>query len=215
MRWYGVDVQYKYSVGDRDYVSHKISLRDGLSRNPKNALKIMNKYRHQHEVTVFYNPADSQQAVLEPADMGDIAIPLIVGGLLVLLWFIAFFDQSVEITNHGRDKYLHAGDVYQQQGKLDEALHEYNKIIESGPYLAIGYIRRGRVYLQKGNWDSAIADFNQAIKIDPLAAIVYFNRANAYLGNKRYDKAWMDMQKAMEMGFEVKPEIWERIKKGL
>jgi tetratricopeptide (TPR) repeat protein len=215
LRWYGTDVQYEYTVGDGLYTAHRVAIRDSLTQSSKSALKIMNKYRHQSSVIVFYNPSNPGQAILEPANIGDIFVPLLCGGLLVFLWFITFFNASADVVTLRPNDSLHWGNVYQQQGKLDQALNEYNKIIHTSPYLAIGYVSRGSVYLQQGRWELAILDFNKAIVIDPVAAIVYFNRANAYLGNKQYDKAWEDMHKAMEMGFKVKPEILERIKKNL
>ncbi len=212
MRWYGTDVHYEYSVGDRTYISNKVAIRDGTARNPRGALKEMNKYRRQHQVTVFYNPANPQQAVLEPANIGDINIPLMVGVLLVFLWMFAFFDQPVEVNTRWGSDYSSRGNTFQKQGKLDEALNEFNKIIELNPRLVQGYKSRGGLYLQQGKWDDAITDFNQVLLIDPVDASVYFNRANAYLGKEQYDKAWEDMQKAMELGLKVKPEILERIK---
>jgi tetratricopeptide (TPR) repeat protein len=62
------------------------------------------------------------------------------------------------------------------------------------------------------SWDRAIADFNRAIVLDPHDASVYIYLANAYSGKKQFDKAWANMQKAIDMGFRVSPEIWERLK---
>jgi tetratricopeptide (TPR) repeat protein len=215
MRWYGTDVQYEYSVGYMAYSSNRVSFRDEGVRGPKTALKVMNKYRHHHDVTVYYNPANPKEAVLEPSNIGDILTPLMVGGLLALVGLFFLFEQFSEFKIQGAENHLHWGNIYQKQRKFDQALNEFNKIVEISPNLAQGYKSRGSLYLQQGKWDLAIADFNQAISIDPIDALVYFNRANAYVGQKQYDKALGSMQKAMELGFKVKPEILEEIKKGL
>jgi tetratricopeptide (TPR) repeat protein len=212
MRWYGADVEYKYSVGDGLYFAHRVSFQDHGIRRPQSAFKVMNKYRHQHGVIVYYDPANPQEAILEPGNIGDIFIPLLVGGLLAFVGLVFLFEQSSEFKVRGADNHLHWGNIYQKQGKLEQALVEFNKIIEISPNLAQGYKSRGNLYLQQANWDEAITDFNQAISIDPTEARIHFNRANAYLGKKKYDKAWEGMQKAMEMGFKVKPEILEEIK---
>lgn len=113
------------------------------------------------------------------------------------------------------ENYLHRGQVNQSQGKLDEARMEFNKIIEINPNLVMGYCSRGCVYLQQENWDMAVADFNRVISIAPGFGFAYFNRAHAYIGKMESDRAWEDIQKAMEMGFNVKPEILESIEKSL
>ena len=214
-RWYGADVQYEYSVGDNTYVSNRLSFAVWGTRNPKDALREMNKYRHLNEVTVYYDPANPQSSVLEPTDIGDITIPLMIGALLAFWGIVFLYDESLVIKTRGRENYLHLGNAYEREGKFEEALNEYNKLIEIGPYLAQGYKSRGNLYLQHDKWDEAITDFNQAISIDPYDSLVHFNRAKAYLGKEQYEKAWTGVQKAMELGFTIKSEILEEIKTGL
>jgi len=214
-RWYGSDVLYEYSVGDITYLSNKVSMNDGSVRSPQSALKVMNKYRHQHEVTVYFNPSNPKQAVLEPWNIGDIYLQLMVGGLFTILGLFYFYEHSLETKPWGVDNHLRWGSIYQKQGKLDLALGEFNKVIELNPHMIQGYKSRGGFYLEQGNWDLAIADYIEANYIDPTDASVYFNRAQAYLGNKQYDKALVDIEKAQEKGFKVKPEILQEIKKGL
>lgn len=215
VRWYGTDVQYEYTVDGGLYISNRVAVSDFKSRNPRAALAMMNKYRHYQDVIVHYNPDDPLQAILEPENMGDIFIPAMVGVLLVILGFFTLYDQSVEVNTRGRDNYLKEGNIYQNLGNFNEALNEYSKFIEISPYLTAGYINRGNVYIDLEQWDLAITDFNKAISIDPVNAFIYFSRGNAYLGNKEYTKAWADMQKAIDMGFNVRPQILEKIKKGL
>ena len=214
-RWYGTDVQYQYLVDGGLYVSNRISFQVWDARNPQSALKEMNKYRHVHEVPVYYDPADPQQAVLEPANVGDILIPLIIGVLLVFWGLVFLLDQSRE--THAREiiDCLRQGNQYQKQGRFDHALAEFDHIIAINPTIAQGYKSRGALNLQQENWDEAIADFDRAISIDPTDAFIYFNRANAYLGKKQYSNAQLDIKKATEMGIQVNPRILEEIKKGL
>ena len=210
-----MEVQYKYTVGEFPYISNRVTFQTWGSRSPKSALKLMNKYRRLRDVTVYYNPEDPQQSVLEPANVGDILFPLIIGALLVFLGLSFLFDQNAGIKLHGAENYLRSGNIYRKLGKLKEASDEFTKIIETSPYLAQGYKSRGEVYLQLEYWDKAISDLSQARSIDPTDALVYLNRAQSYLGNKQYDLAWDDIQKAMEMGIKVKPHLLEKIKKGL
>lgn len=213
-RLYGTQVQYEYTVGDGLYLSDRLAFQKDDTRDPKEALKVMNKYRRLHEVTVYYDPKNPQESVLQPSYMGDIYIPFIIGGLLTFLGLISFYSRSLEF-NHGKYFNIHQGDIYQNQEKFEEALREYNQFIRINPNLALGYTSRGNLYLRQKSWDKAIADFNQAIAIDPKNALIYFSLANAYLGKKQYDKAWVNMNTARENGFNVAPEILEDIKKKL
>lgn len=213
-RWYGVQVQYKYKVRDEIYLSDRSSPRDADTRNPAEALNVLNKYRRQPEVTVFYNPKNPQEAFLEPGNIGSLYLILILGGLLALGGILIFYRKSLEL-NHKDGGYIHQGDIYQNQGKLAEALLEYNYAVRSNPYASAGYSRRGGIYLQQQSWEMAIADFNQAIALAPHDALSYFALGKAYLGNKEYDKALGNMNKAMEHGFYIEPEILEGIKKHL
>jgi tetratricopeptide (TPR) repeat protein len=213
MRWYGADIQYEYSVGDMTYISNRVSPHDGYARNPKNILRVLNKYRHQHEVSVYYDPADPQKAMLEPANVGGIFIPLIIGGLVSFLGLFFIYQRSLELNLQGTENYLHQGRVYQRRGKFEEALIEFNRVIEMNPRLVMGYIGRGGLYLQQEHWDLAIADFDQALSIAPDLGPVYFSRANAYIGKKEWHMAMEDMLKAVEMGYIVNPEIFENIQK--
>jgi len=215
-RWYGTHLQYEYKVGDEPYVSDRLSFRQADSPNPQDALKVMNKYRHEREVTVFYNSKNPQEAVLQPGYIGgDLYIILIIGGLLALGGIFIFYSQSLEFSHSEEGRYIQQGDIYQNQGQLEEALLAYNYAVRINPSAFVGYSRRGGLYLQRESWDKAIADFNQVIAMVPNNALAYFSLGKAYLGKKEYNKAWDNMQKAMEQGFQVEPEILEVIKKNL
>lgn len=213
-RWYGTQVQYEYTVGNEEYLSDRLAFQKGDTMDPKEALKVMNKYRRQHEAAVYYNPKNPQESVLQPGYIGDIYMPFMIGGLLTFLGLISFYNQSLKY-HRGTDSFIHNGHIYQNQKKFEESLREYNQFIRFNPNLVLGYSSRGNLYFQQGNWDEAIADFNQAIKIDPKDALMYFCLAKAYLGKEQYDKALVNMNKAVENGMNIDPEILEAIKKRL
>ena len=99
-RWYGTQVEYEYKVGDQTYISDRLSFREADSPNPQDALKVMNKYRREHEVTVFYDPKNPQEAVLQPGYIGgDFYIILMIGGLLALGGIGIFYSQSLEFSH--------------------------------------------------------------------------------------------------------------------
>src|SRR5215204_4898509 len=75
--------------------------------------------------------------------------------------------------------------LYQKQGKLDQAIKDYGEAIRLAPDFAYHFAHRGRVYAESNEFKKAIADFNEAIKLDPKSPYFLRDRANAYrkLGN--------------------------------
>jgi len=213
-RWYGTEVRYEYTVADQMYVSDRLSFDYGGNRNPKEALKVLHKYRQHHEVPVYYNPKDPNESVLEPGNVDNVYLLLVIGGLLAFMGIFAFYGRSLEY-NPKKENYIHQGDVYQNQEKFEEAILQYSYAISANPSVSQGYSRRGGVYLQLENWDRAIADFSETVAIDPKDAVAYFALGKAFLGKGRYDLAGANMQKAMDNGFNVDPGIMESIKRNL
>ncbi|MDE2222029.1 MAG: tetratricopeptide repeat protein [Candidatus Omnitrophica bacterium] len=210
-RWYGVDVRYQYSLGDITYTSNSVAIRNTGYRNPKAALKIMNAYRRMRNVEVFYNPGDPKQSFLEPANLGDLFMPGTLAFLMLVLWLLTCAEGPLELKPYDVHDYQHWGNFYLKRNKFDEALQEFNKIIEVRPNLSQGYKIRGNLYFQHEKWDEAIADFNQAKAIDPTDPQVFLKLGQAHLAKKQYNKAWEHIRKAMDMGLKVKSEILEEI----
>jgi tetratricopeptide (TPR) repeat protein len=147
-RWYGAQVRYQYSVGDEEYISDRLAFQKGDSLDPKDALKVMNAYRRQHEVTVYYDPHDPGQAVLQPGYIGDIYIQFIVGAMVTLWGLYSFYTQPLRYSR-GTGGFFDQGRIYQDQGKFEEAILEYNRAIKVNSSLALGYISRGNLHLQQ------------------------------------------------------------------
>jgi len=147
-RWYGIQVEYEYTVGEGRYSSHRLSFQKGDTRYPKEALAALNKYRSQQEITVYYNPQDRTQAVLEPGAIGDIYFLLILGGFLTFFSLLTLYYQSLEY-HCGADSFINQGQAYQNQGKFEEAFVEYTRAIRMNPRFALGYSSRGELYLQQ------------------------------------------------------------------
>lgn len=77
--------------------------------------------------------------------------------------------------------FTNLGNALHQQGRANEALQEYTRVIQQQPVdrnlLAGTYTNRGNVYQTLNQMDVALKDYNQALKIDPTYADAYFNRA--------------------------------------
>ncbi len=91
------------------------------------------------------------------------------------------------------------GLAYSKEGRLDEAILEYNKAINLEPGYAQAYNNRGHAYYNKGNYDQTITDCTRAIELDPSLALAYNTRGIAYQAKGDYEKAMADFNRAIHL----------------
>ena len=104
-----------------------------------------------------------------------------------------FPGQFSVITTMGNPKFTEAyynrGVTYGKFGNYQQAIKDYNKVIELNPQYAKTYYNRGVTYGSFGNYQQAIKDYNKAIELNPQDAEAYYNRGATYgkLGNYQQD----------------------------
>ena len=105
------------------------------------------------------------------------------------------------------EKHYNAGVELQEQGRLEEAIGEYDEAIRLDPQLALAYLNRGAVYNEENEFSKAIADCDKAIELDPNLFEAYYNRGLAYaeLGEKA--EAIADFEKVIAVTDD--PELIE------
>lgn len=91
---------------------------------------------------------------------------------------------------------------FQNLGKIDDAIENYNKAIFIESDLTMAYINRGTAYYSKEMYDEALEDYNKAIDLDPENASTYNNRGSVYFDMKIYDRALEDLNRAIELDSE-------------
>ena len=57
-----------------------------------------------------------------------------------------------------------------REGKVEEAIANFNKAIQLNPKNSSAYYHRGNAYVSLENYQDALADYTQAIKINPTDA---------------------------------------------
>lgn len=82
--------------------------------------------------------------------------------------------------------YNNRGMALAEQGRLAEAIEDYDRAISLEPDYVRALNNRGSARLVQGDHEAAIRDFNQALRLDPAYAESYYNRGLAldYLGDK-------------------------------
>jgi hypothetical protein len=87
---YKADVAYRYKVRGRDYSSDRLTLAD-FSSTARRAQGIVGRYADGAPVTVYYNPVDPSDAVLERGGTSGIGVLYLIGGVFAAAGLLFFF----------------------------------------------------------------------------------------------------------------------------
>jgi len=91
------------------------------------------------------------------------------------------------------------GIAYQNLGRSDLAIKDYQRVISMDPNHPQSYGNRGNVYDANGEYEKAVADYTKAIELKPDYADAYFNRASTYMNLKKYNDAAADFRKLLQL----------------
>jgi len=97
------------------------------------------------------------------------------------------------------EEHCNAGVELGNQGRLREAMAEYDKAIHLDPQLAEAYSNRGTAYAQMDQFQQAIQDFSEAIRLNSLYTLAYCNRGTAYSQLGQYQHAIQDYDEAIRL----------------
>ncbi len=105
---------------------------------------------------------------------------VVISALLVTLsWLtvrqIGIWNNSIVFWNHviAQDAsqfplaYNNRGIAYEDQGRFNDALADFNKALAANPYYVDAYYNRGKTLDAMGERDAAIADFNKVLDLNP------------------------------------------------
>jgi tetratricopeptide (TPR) repeat protein len=95
--------------------------------------------------------------------------------------------------------YYNLGLVYFQQGRLDEAITQYQKVLQINPVETDALNNLGSAFLQQGRLDEAVAHYRKALTINPDSAETHYNLGNALFQQGRTDEAMAHYQKALSI----------------
>lgn len=107
--------------------------------------------------------------------------------------------------------YGNIGFVYLQKGNIDEAIPALEKAIRWNPNFLQAYTTLANAYLMKGMIDESIETSLKVLDLEPGFAIAHNNLAIAYLEKGENDLAVKHVDKAVELGYEVAPEILKEV----
>ena len=102
------------------------------------------------------------------------------------------------------DAYLQKGFIYDDMGKYDEAILEYEKAYRNGASKSAYYNNTGIAFAKKGEKKKAITFFTKAISDDPDDPFSYINRSRCHLELTDLDLAIIDCEKVFSMDNNIK-----------
>ena len=95
-------------------------------------------------------------------------------------------------------QYWMRGMTYFDDGKLAEALRDFNESIARKPDYGLAYFDRARVYSAQQDYAKAITDNTASLRLSPAEYVAYYNRGLAYSATKEYDKAIADFDALLQ-----------------
>lgn len=98
--------------------------------------------------------------------------------------------------------------LYMNQGDIDEAAEEIEKLIDAYPGNPDHYGRLADIYVKAGKKDKAIETYERALKVDPENAFIQLSLAEFYDRQQQYEKSDDYLRKAFQnTGLDVDTKV--------
>jgi tetratricopeptide (TPR) repeat protein len=112
---------------------------------------------------------------------------------------VTLLEDVIEKSPYKARPHYSLGAAYQKQGRLDDAVKEYQTAINLNPHLVQGHYNLGVVYQKQGRLDDAITEYQTAIKLRPYQTEIHNNLGAAYQKQGRLDDAIKEYQTAIKL----------------
>ena len=84
-------------------------------------------------------------------------------------------------------------------GQYQDAIVDFEQVIQLQPDNADAYYNRGLAKEVLGQYQSALADFAMALRMQPDYALAYYNRGSTKVTQKLFKDALVDLRTALEL----------------
>ena len=124
---------------------------------------------------------------------------------------LGYNRQAVKVRPGFSEGWGNIGFVEMQNGNIDEAISALKKATAFNFRFIQAFTTLANAYLIKGMIKESIATNLSALEVEPDFSIAHNNLTIAYLENKEPAKAIRHCDRALELGYEVAPEILTEI----
>jgi tetratricopeptide (TPR) repeat protein len=120
---------------------------------------------------------------------------------------LEYNQRAVKARPGFSEAYGNIGFVQLQKGNVDEAITALKKATAFNFRFLQAFTTLANAYLMKGMIDESIAENLKALELEPKFAVAHNNLAIAYMEKENFKKAIEHCDIAVEVGYEVAPEI--------
>jgi len=104
---------------------------------------------------------------------------------------------TLAVTKSNDLAHNNLGDAWSKNGRLDDAIHEYQAALKITPESPVARNNLGSAFLKQGKVDEAIQEFRRVLSRDPQSFKGHFNLAAALLRGGRTTEAVAEYEKAV------------------
>jgi tetratricopeptide (TPR) repeat protein len=108
-------------------------------------------------------------------------------------------SKPVATLTPSASEHMELGVDYHEQGRLDEAIAEFQEAIQLDPDFVEAHYNLGLAYTDQGEFDAAIAEYEKAIGLAPDLAVAHNGLGNVYYNLNRIDEAMAEYEEAVRL----------------
>lgn len=105
--------------------------------------------------------------------------------------------QALSIDPAMPEGHVTLGNIYKEQGRVDEAVNEYKEAIHLDPKYSDAYAQMGIAKLGKEQYADAVAAFKQAVSISSGNSTAHYGLGRAYYKQGLYDQALKELNTSL------------------
>jgi protein O-mannosyl-transferase len=109
------------------------------------------------------------------------------------------WTDTAQVSPYSSKAHCNLGVVLAQQGRLDEAITQFQQGLAINRTQSEPYNNLGNIFLKKGRLDDAIAQYEKALEIAPNVASTHTNLGNALLKNSQAAEAIEQFQESLRL----------------
>lgn len=109
------------------------------------------------------------------------------------------YTRALELHEGCVEARVGRGEVLQDQARYQEAMLEYQAILDDDPEQALGYYHLAEVQFNLADYDTALENYARALDLDPDMPNAYLRRANIYVMRGSNDEALNEFDYALSL----------------
>ncbi len=109
------------------------------------------------------------------------------------------WTHSLACTTDNDVAHCNLGDVFAEEGKLDDAIDHFRHAVAIDPNYVNAHNNLGNALLLKGNVEEAVTHFRKAADLQPGFAVAYYNLGNALFRGGSLDDAIIAFERALQL----------------